>query len=185
MFALSDTGGGIGEVEKMTMVGKERRIEEEGEGSVEEWTHRRSLCCRNAGGGGLSAGIDKGSGGFALTSLPHMSTYLDTSADKRHMLSRCESCFENGRFGRTGFELQSFDGSHVEQSFDVADLPGSTSYNRQLTETTNNNDDDDDDDDDDDGEVRLGSFECYGGCGTQALGVFKSNHVQVIVERIE
>ena len=26
MFALSDTGGGIGEFEKMTMVGKERRI---------------------------------------------------------------------------------------------------------------------------------------------------------------
>ena len=36
MSVLSDTGGGGGELEKMTMVGKERRIEDEGEGSVEE-----------------------------------------------------------------------------------------------------------------------------------------------------
>ena len=61
----------------MTMVGQERRIEEEGDGSVEEWTHRRNVCCRH-GGGGLSGGIDKGSGGFALKSSSHMSTYLHT-----------------------------------------------------------------------------------------------------------
>ena len=50
------------------------------------------------------------------------------------------------RFGRTSFELQGFDQSRDEQSFGVADFPGSNSYNRQSTETTTtttNNDDDD------------------------------------------
>ena len=70
--------------------------------SVEEWTHRRSLCSGNGGDGGLKGGMDKGSGGFALKSLSHMSTYLHTLADKRHMFSCFESCFESGRFGRAG-----------------------------------------------------------------------------------
>ena len=130
----------------MTMVGKEKRIEEEGEGFVEERTHRRALCCRSGGGGGSSGGIDKVPGGLALKSLSHMSTYLHTFADKRYMLSRFESCVESGRFGRAGFELQGFDQGRVEQSFEDAGFPGSTSYNRQSTETTTtttNNDDDD------------------------------------------
>ena len=48
---LGGTGGGIGELEKMTTVGKERRIEEV-EGAVEVWIHRWS-----SGNGGNCKGI--------------------------------------------------------------------------------------------------------------------------------
>ena len=78
---------------------------------------------------------------------------------------------------------QSFDHSRVEH----AHLPGSTSYNRQSTNTMttamNNGDDE--------GRVRFGRsgmcferFDVIEGCGNQEPGVRKSN-VQVIVERIE
>ena len=67
MSALGDTGGGIGELEKMTTVEKERRIEEVG-GSVEVRTHGWS-----SGNGGNCKGIG---GSTDIDVAVHSNTFI-------------------------------------------------------------------------------------------------------------
>ena len=67
MSALGDTGGGIRELEKMTTVAKERRIEEVG-GSVEVRTHRGS-----SGNNGNCKGIGES---FDIDVAVHSNTFI-------------------------------------------------------------------------------------------------------------
>ena len=141
---------------------------------MEVWTHRRSLW--NGGG------IDQGISGSCEIIADHSHALIESLIDMRKLLS----CDRFGRprvdsFGRSGFELQSFDHSRVDDAY----LLGSASYDRQSTKTTTTTTNNDDDD----GGGRFGwsvilvkSVDDIGRCGKIGLGVGKSSHVQVIVE---
>ena len=91
----------IGELEKNTTEGKERRFEE-GEGSEEEWTHRRILSCRNGGREEeeVGRGIDRRSGGFHFgrfgglhVDMPyHSCVFIESLNDRRHMMCSQSIC---------------------------------------------------------------------------------------------
>ena len=97
--------------------------------------HRRSLWD--------GAGIDQGIGGSCEIIADHSHASIGSLIDMRKLLS----VDRFGRagvdcFGSSGFDLQKFDHSRVDDAYMV----GSTSYNRQSTKTTTtttNNDDDD------------------------------------------
>ena len=88
MNALGDTGGGIGELEKMTTVEKGRRIEEVG-GAVRVRTHPW-----RSGNGGNCKGIG---GSMDIDVAFRSNTFIASLIDRRKFLCYCR--FDRAYFG--------------------------------------------------------------------------------------
>ena len=92
---LGGTGGGIGALEKMTTVGKGRRIEEVG-GAVEVRTHRWS-----SGNGGNCKDISRS---IAIDVAVHSSTLIASLIGRRKLLCVCRLDQPYVGFEETGVE---------------------------------------------------------------------------------